>query len=124
MFFGLFNATVNFQSYINKILAKKFNILVIVDLNDIFIYIEEPGQPHINVVCWVLKKLRKKSLFTNLKKCFFHKNKICFLRYIILAQEIQIEDERIKELKNWPEPKSVYDIQVFLGFANFYQRFI
>ena len=35
-----------------------------------------------------------------------------------------MEDERIKAVKNWPEPKSVRDIQVFIGFANFYQRFI
>ena len=35
-----------------------------------------------------------------------------------------MEEERIDAVKNWPEPKSVYDIQVFLGFANFYYRFI
>ena len=40
------------------------------------------------------------------------------------AHRIQIEDERMETVKNWPEPKSVRDIQVFLGFANFYQRFI
>ena len=35
-----------------------------------------------------------------------------------------MEDERIKVVKNWPEPKSVWNIQVFIGFANFYWRFI
>ena len=35
-----------------------------------------------------------------------------------------MEDERIEAVRNWPEPKSVQDIQVFIGFANFYQRFI
>ena len=35
-----------------------------------------------------------------------------------------MEDERIKEVKNWLEPKFVHDIQVFLGFTNFYQYFI
>ena len=35
-----------------------------------------------------------------------------------------MEDERIKVVKNWPKPKSVHDIQVFLGFANFYWYFI
>ena len=37
---------------------------------------------------------------------------------------MQIEDERIKAVKFWPEPKSIQDIQVFIGFANFYRRFI
>ena len=35
-----------------------------------------------------------------------------------------MEDERIEAVKQWPEPQSVRDIQVFLGFANFYRRFI
>ena len=39
-------------------------------------------------------------------------------------QGICMEDERIRAVEQWPEPKSVRDIQVFLGFANFYRRFI
>ena len=35
-----------------------------------------------------------------------------------------MEDERIEVVKNWLEPKSMRDIQVFFGFANFYWRFI
>ena len=35
-----------------------------------------------------------------------------------------MEDERIKAVKQWPEPKSVRDIQVFFGFSNFYWQFI
>ena len=40
------------------------------------------------------------------------------------AQKVRMEDERFEVVRNWPEPKSVRDIQVFLGFANFYRRFI
>ena len=35
-----------------------------------------------------------------------------------------MEEDRIDAVKAWPEPKSVQDIQVFIEFANFYQRFI
>ena len=35
-----------------------------------------------------------------------------------------MEDKQIETVENWPEPKLIRDIQVFLGFANFYQRFI
>ena len=48
--FGLSNAPASFQSYINKILAKKLNIFVIVSLDDILIYTEDPGQAHVNAV--------------------------------------------------------------------------
>ena len=44
MLFGLFNVPVNFQGYIIKILAKKLNIIFIVYLDDILIYIKDPGQ--------------------------------------------------------------------------------
>ncbi len=47
-----------------------------------------------------------------------------FLGYIISHQGIQIEEEQIKVLNDWPEPQLVRDIQVFLGFANFYWQFI
>lgn len=57
-------------------------------------------------------------------KCQFHQDKVQFLRYVVSAQRIQIEDKRIEAVKNWPKPKSVRDIQVFLSFANFYPCFI
>ena len=48
--FGLSNASAIFQGYVNKILAKKLDIFVIVYLNDILIYTEDPGQPHVEAV--------------------------------------------------------------------------
>ena len=50
MLFELLNAPVSFQNYINKILAKKFNIFVIVYLNDILIYIKDASQGHVNAI--------------------------------------------------------------------------
>ena len=122
--YGLSNAPTSFQSYINKILAKKLNIFVIVYLNDILIYTKDLGQGHIEAVRWVLDVLRRHRLFANLKKCRFHKDKVCFLGYIILAQGVKMEDKQIEVLKNWPELTSIKDIQVFINFVNFYWRFI
>ena len=76
------------------------------------------------VVRWVLEILRKNGLFVNLKKCRFHKDEVQFLGYVVSSQDIRMEDERIEVVKNWPEPKSVQDIQVFISFDNFYQQFI
>ena len=50
MLFGLFNASASFQGYINKILAEKLDIFVIVYLDDILIYTEDPGQAYVNAV--------------------------------------------------------------------------
>ena len=122
--FGLSNAPAIFQGYVNKILAEKLDIFVIVYLDDILIYTEDPGQPHVEVVRWVLDQLRKHSLFANLRKSRFHQDEVRFLGYVVSSKGISMEAEKIEVVKKWPEPKLVRDIQVFLGFANFYRRFI
>ena len=73
---------------------------------------------------WKLDLLRKYGLFINLKKYYFHKDEMYFLGYIILSQSIWMKDKRTEVVKNWLESKLVQDIQVFITFANFYQRFI
>ena len=50
MSFGLTNALGSFQSYVNKILAKKLDIFVIIYLDDILIYTQDPGKAHIKAV--------------------------------------------------------------------------
>ena len=122
--FGLSNAPASFQGYINKILAEKLDIFVIVYLDDILVYTEDAGQPHVDAVRWVLEQLRKHGFYANLKKCRFHQDEVRFLGFVVSAQGIRMEEERIEAVKAWAEPKSVRDIQVFLGFANFYRRFI
>ncbi len=74
--FGLSNAPASFQGYINKIHAEKLDIFVVVYLDDILIYIEDPSQPHVDVVRWVLEQLRKHGLYANLKKCRFHEDEV------------------------------------------------
>ena len=100
MLFGLFNVLASFQAYINNILAKKLNIFVIVYLNNIFIYTQDPDQAYANAIQWVFEKLRKYSLFANLKKCQFYKVKICFLNYVVSAQRVKIEAEKREIVKN------------------------
>lgn len=118
---SLLNALASFQKYINKILSKKLDIFIILYLNNLFIHIK---QAYIDIIYQVLDILQKYGLFANVKKCYFNKNEVHFLNYLILAQIIQIEDEKIKVVKNLPKLKSVQNIKVFLGFANFYQQFI
>ena len=107
MLFGLSNVPATFQRYINKILAEKLNVFVTVYLDDILIYIEDPGRLHVKAVCWVLDQLQKYSFFANLKKCCFYQDEIRFLRYIISSIDISMEAKKIKMVKKWPKPKSV-----------------
>ena len=97
--FGLTNAPASFQGYINKILAEKLDIFVIVYLDDILIYTDDDGDGHVLAVRWVLEQLRKFSLFANLKKCRFHQEEVWFLGYVVYSKGICMEDERIEAVK-------------------------
>ena len=98
--FRLSNAPVSFQSYINKVLAKKLDIFIIVYLDGILIYTKNSSQVHINTFQWIFKKLPKYKLSANLKKCQFCKNEVKFLGYVILVQKIKIEEKQIEAMKN------------------------
>ncbi len=83
--FGLSNALASFQDYINKILAEKLDIFVVMYLDDILIYTEYPDQPHMDAVRWVLEQLQKHSLYVNLKKCWFYEDEVQFLGFVVSA---------------------------------------
>ena len=110
MLVGLTNAPASFQGFINKILAVKLNIFVIVYLDNILIYIDNDRNGYVAVVRWVLEQLRKFSLFANLKKCQCHQDKVWFLSYVMFSKGICMEDEKIKAVKQCPEPQSVRNI--------------
>ena len=76
MLSGLTNVPTSFQGYINKILAEKFDIFVIVYLDDILIYTNDDKDSHVAVIQWVLEQLRKFLLFANRKKCQFHQKEV------------------------------------------------
>ncbi len=93
-------------------------------LDDILIYTKDPGQLYVDAIQWFLKQLQKYGLYTNLKKCRSYEDKIQFLGFVVLAQGIRMEENKIEAIKDWLESQSVKNIQVFLSFANFYRKFI
>ena len=50
--------------------------------------------------------------------------KIGFLGVIIESNGIEIEKEKVDGVLSWPEPKNMKDVRKFLGFTNYYRRFI
>lgn len=121
--FGLTNAPASFQSYIHEVLREYLDIFVIVFLDDILIYSTEEGQ-HEQHVRTVLKALLTAGLFAKLPKCLFSVKRVPFLGYVITDTGVEMEADRVSTIVNWPEPESVREVQTFLGFVNFYRRFI
>ena len=89
MFFKLTNVSTIFQSYIYLTLREYLNIFCIVYLNDILIYSDDKNT-HEKHVRLIFEKFRKFKLFANLKKCFFDRNKIDYLKYLINIIKIKI----------------------------------
>jgi hypothetical protein len=96
---------------------------VVIYLNDILIYFK-PGEDHYAHVRIVIERLRKHKLYTKLSKCFFDVEEVEFLGFIVGSIRVKPDPDRILTIEKWPEPKSFHKVQVFLGFTNFYKRFI
>lgn len=77
-------------------MTQKIDIFIIIYSDNILIHIKNFYQYYIKAIRLIFKNLRKNDFFTNLKKHHFHKNKIYFLGYIILAYKIRIEDQKSK----------------------------
>jgi len=72
----------------------------------------------------VLNRLKRFALYANLKKYKFSTKKVEFLGYIVSTDGVSINPNRVTSIKEWLIFISFKKIQVFLGFANFYRRFI
>jgi len=121
--FGLTNAPAAFQRFFNTIFADMLDVCVIVYLNDILIYSEDM-ESHQQHVWEVLRRLRLHGLFAKLEKCEFHSDSVEYLGYRLSPEGLTMSPDKIQTISDWPEPRKVKDIQSFLGFANFYRRFI
>jgi len=98
MSFNLINASVIFQTYINKILIKLLNNFYVVYLNDILIFFVEKTD-HVDHVKQILKRLRKFKLYASLKKCAFFITKVNFLEFVIFTEDVSVNLSRINIIK-------------------------
>src|SRR5258707_2590151 len=121
--FGLSNAPVAFQRFINEVLGDLMDVCMVGYLDDILIY-SDSLEDHRDHVREVLRCLHMVGLYANLKKCKFHMDTVEYLRFILSPKGLQMDPTKVSTIQDWPEPQKVQDVQAFLGFTNFYQRFI
>ena len=124
MNFGLYNALATFQTFMDE----QFKDLiatghVVVYLYDILIFADNEAELE-QLTHKVLQCLLDLDLFLRLEKCSFNKTAVKYLSIIISEGELCIDPVKLTAVKQWPRPKTVKDIQKFLGFCNFYCRFV
>ena len=93
-------------------------------IDDMLIYSKTQEEHGIHVR-QVLQCLREYGLHAKLEKCSFDQNHVEFLGYVVSQQGISMDPSMVQTILNWQPPLSVRDVaQCFLGFANFYCKFI
>ena len=123
MQYGLPGAPAAYERFINKVFANVLDKFAVVYLKDILIFSTNPEE-HTDHVHEVLTCLRNYKLHANAKKCKFSVDTAEFLGFVISPSGISMPQSRVDVILEWPTPKTVKQIQSFLGFANFYQHFI
>jgi hypothetical protein len=124
MFFGLTNSPATFQAMMDSIFEEEVRKReVIIYMDDILIYAETLEDLK-RITKKVLKKCRLHNLFLKLEKCAFAKEKMDYLGFIISQGQLAMDPAKIEGLLDWPEPRTVRQLRSFLGFGNFYRKFI
>jgi len=124
MFFGLCNFLATFQNMMNDIFLMETNkgwILIYID--NILIFSKEKEDLQ-KLILWVLKKLKDNDLFVNLDRCTFEAKEVDYLGMIISENQIKIDLAKLEGIRDWLTPTTVKQVWFFLGFGNFYSKFI
>ncbi|CAI7867495.1 unnamed protein product [Closterium sp. NIES-54] len=121
--FGLTNATSTFQAEMNHILRPLLDECVVVYLDDILIYSRDMKQ-HIEHLRRVFEILRQEKFYVKLSKSEFALKKFQFLGHMVSAQGVHVDPKKIEAVRTWKTPENMKELQQFLGFANYYNRFV
>jgi len=97
--------------------------IVVVYLDDILIFIRTEEE-HEQAVQRVLEVLAEHRLFLCPEKCEFHQKRIEYLRLVISENKVEMDPVKVAGVHDWPIPENRTNVQAFIGFINFYCRFI
>lgn len=121
--FGLCNAPATFQSYINSVLRPFLDTFCTAYLDDVLVYSSSRTE-HVKHVNLVLEALQKAGLFLDIDKSEFFTTRVKYLGIILTTDGILMDPAKVDAIRTWETPKTLKQLQAFLGFCNFYRRFI
>jgi hypothetical protein len=121
--FFLTNAPSTFIRLMNEILKDFIGKFVVVYMDNILIF-SKTKEEHLRHLTLVMRRLQQEKLLINLKKSSFMKTELIYLGFVISSNELKMDLEKVKEIKEWPSPKSMFEVRRFHGLESFYRKFI
>jgi hypothetical protein len=132
MTFGLCNAPATFQTMMDSI------FIVYIRRGDTGAFIDDvgigtgpdptgklsPEEFHIKVCREILAVFRKHHLSLKPEKCVFLQKEIRYLGHIISGEALKPDPVKLDGVRQWPVPTTLKQLRSFLGFLNYYRRFI
>ena len=81
-------------------------------------------EEHLARIQAIFKKLKKAELKLKPSKYEFFKQELTYLGHVVSTNGIQTDSKKVKAICKWPVPTNVTEVHSFLGFTNYYHRFI
>lgn len=96
---------------------------MLVFFDDILVYSkgELEHREHLKLV---LAKLQENKLYANLKKCEFGKEHIGYLGHVISGRGVEVDQEKVQAVMEWPQPRNLKELRGFLGLTGYYRKFV
>ena len=121
--FGLTNAPASFMGMMNELLKDFIDKYVLVYLDDVLVY-STTEREHLVHLRSVFEKFAENGLKLQIAKCHFMLTLLTFLGHQISDKGLRPDPSKVKAVTDWPMPRTLTEIRAFLGFVNFYRRFI
>jgi hypothetical protein len=124
MFFGLCNSPATFQSIMDRIFSNEALLGWLKKYMDDILIAAKTKEELRERTLIVLKKLKENDLFLKPEKCEFEQTKVEYLGFIISEGKVQMDPKKVAGIADWPVPTTLRQLRSFLGFGNYYRRFI
>jgi hypothetical protein len=121
--FGLMNAGATFQQYMDIEFSGEKDKFFVIYLDDITMYCHSDKE-HCDHLRKVFLKCRKYGLSLNPKKSLFPMKEGKLLGHSVSAKEVRIDSIRVEAIETLSLPRSIKEVQSFLGKNNFLRRFM
>ena len=122
MLFGLTKALETFNRLMEKLFCKH-SAYASVFFNDIIVHSQTLEEHKLHLQS-IFDKLHTNKLYVNGKKSEFFMQEIKYLGHIISKDGIQMDLDKLRVIKEWPEPRNMHEVQSFLGICSYYWHFV